>query len=249
MAQFSNTMTKHGLLQLCEFWSRFPDAGITGDATLLAIFTGRINSAFEKIMPLLLSYNDQIRWDDTSHSDKPVGKVNIVSGQNDYKITKDDNTLDILNINRVRILQSSSATDYYELERMTADDPYATSAITPNSFETGIPTHFLELGPILYLYPEPNYAATNGIEIFFGREQYYFLSTDTTKEPGIPKPFHELLALYASLDWNLVNRTDDSNLINRLEARIQKIEKDLKNFIDLRHPVKVKITTAPVKFR
>ena len=132
---------------------------------------------------------------------------------------------------------------------MMIDDPNVQDAMSPNPSNSGIPSHWLEVNNTLYLYPEPNFSATNGIKLFYEREQHYFVSTDTDAEPGIPKPFHELLALKASLSWNMVNRTTDTPLISRLEARIAKKESELKKFIDLKHPVRKRITMSGISFR
>lgn len=239
---FNNITTKEGILQHCEFWCRFPDAGITGDATLLKQFTARVNVAFDRIMPLLLSYTDHIRWDDTNHSDRPIGKLNMVLGQSDYTITEDDNSLDILNLTAVRILQSATATNYVKLKRATLDDNYVEDFLSPNTDNSGVPSEFLENGNSIFFGTKPSYNATNGIQLFFEREQSYFASTDTEKEPGIPRPFHELLPLYASLDWNRVYRTDDAALKNEIKEEIFKHERNLKVLIDKRNPTRKKIT-------
>ena len=244
--QFSDTVNKTGLIQSCEFWTRQGDGTITG--TLLKQFTTRINSAFEKIIPLLLAYNNQIRWDDINNTDAPIGYVNLVANQNDYKITVDANSYDILTILKVRIHQSSSATPYIELKRVTSDDPDAGEILDPSVGASGVPWRFMELGNTIYLDPKPTYACTNGLEIFFGRQQQYFVSTDTTKKPGIPLPFHELLALYASLDWIMVNRTDDTNLITLLQGQINQKVNDLKSFINLRNPSRAKMTMKPISY-
>ncbi len=247
MAQFSDTSNKNGLVQKFEFWTRMSDGTVTG--TLLKQVTDRINQGFYKIMPLLLAYNDQIRWDDTNNTDAPSGKVNLVANQNDYKITVDDNSLSILNITHVRILPSSSATRYNELTRITTDDADITGILSPDTSVTGVPSAFVELGNIIYLDVLPSYSATNGIELFFGRQQVVFASTDTTATPGIPIPFHELLVLHAALDWSRVNRSSDGNLISQLEREIAKQEKDLKNFIDMRNPTRVKLQPRGIKHR
>lgn len=246
--QFSNTTTKDGLIQTCEFWTRHPDAGISGAANLLKQFTARINRGFDRIMPRLLSYTDHIRWDDVNHTDRPVGTINLVSGQADYTISEDDNSLDVLNITAVRVLLSATDTEYQTLERMTLDDPRALDAISPNSEVSGTPSYFVENNGTIFLYPEPDYSATNGIKLYFEREQSYFVSTDTTKDPGIPKPFHELLALYASLDWNCVNRTNDVSLKNELKERIFKMENDLDTMITTRNPTRSKITPKKILY-
>ncbi len=235
------------MIQVFERLTRMPDGTVTG--TLLKQVTAQINEGFDDLMPMLLAYNDQIRWDDTNHSDAPIGYVNIISGQNDYKITEDDNSLDILNLTHVRVLTSATGTQYTELERITADDPRVPEILSPSSGITGVPSAFVELGPVLYLDIKPSYAATNGIELFFGREQSYFVSTDTTKEIGIPKPFHKLPVLIAAHEWTMVNRADDSNLIRSLAEKRDKEMKALKSFIDMRHPTKLQITTKRIRHR
>jgi hypothetical protein len=211
--------------------------------------TTRINSAFEKIMPMLLSYSDYIRWDDVNHGDRPIGKLNLVSGQNDYTVTSDENALDILNITNVRILTSATETKYTELKRLTLDDTDVTEIMSPSQGITGVPSGFIENGNTIFLNIPPNYNATNGLQLFFSREQSYFVSTDTTKEAGIPKPFHELLALYASLDWIMVNRTDDGNLISLLRNEITIREKGLRNHINLQNPTKLRMTMKGINFK
>ena len=239
---FSDTTAKDGLIQSFEFWTRMPDGTVTG--TFLKQITGRINAAFDMLMPRLLSYSDQIRWDDVNHTDQPIGTTNLVSGQADYKITEDENSLDILNLIAVRIYDSASGTEYKKIERMLPDDERVLDALSPNPSITGIPTHFLESGNKYFLYPEPNYAATNGIQLFFEREQSYFISTDTTKEPGIPKPFHELLVLYPALDWSIIYRSKEAALITRIEARIAKKEGELDDMISLRNPTRSRMKTS-----
>jgi hypothetical protein len=233
--QFSNTTTKDGILQHIEFWTNSGDAGITGDATLLKVVTNRVNFAFDRLMPLLLSYSDHIRWDDVNHTGTPWGTFALTSGQADYNIGDDGSSLDVLNITRVTILPSSTATAHVELERMTVDDENALDAMT--GAVSGVPTHFLERNNAIYLYPKPNYTASAGIRVFFEREQSYFVSTDTTKEPGIPKPFHGLLPLYAAYDWLIVNKPDQQMLITRLEEQIVRMEQNLKDMISLKVPV------------
>jgi hypothetical protein len=235
---FSDSTNKNGLVQRFEFWTRLSDGEVTG--TLLKQVTALFNEGLNRVMPLLLSYSDFIRWDDTNHTDAPIGYITITSGQPDYKLGEDDNSLDILNLTKVRVLPSTTATVYQELERMTLDDERVAEAMSPSI--TGVPTHFIENGANLYLYPNPNYTKALGIELFFGREPSYFASTDTTKEAGIPKIFHELLVLYASQDYVSVFRPSDTNTLTIIQDKITKIERDLKNFIDLRNPTRVRMT-------
>jgi len=246
MAVFSDTTNKNGLVQKFEFWARLPDGEVTG--TLLKQVTDRINAAFERVIPMLLMYNDQIRWDDANHTDAPVGYIDLTANQHDYKLTEDDNSLDILNLTGVRIKYATGDTQYHDLTRITLDDPRINEIISPNTAITGTPSGFVERLPFLYTDIIPDTSVTNGLELHFGREQSYFVSTDTTKEPGIPKPFHELLALYAALDYVSVNRPDDGNTLTILRNRIMETEKDLKTFIKARNPSRARMTSSKINY-
>ena len=234
--KFSDTTTKGGIIQRIEFHTGLGDAGISGNATLLKVITACVNDAFDEIMPLLLSYSDKMRWDDPNNADFPIATFDIASGQADYTFTEDENNLDILNITNVRILESSSGTEFKTLTRMTLDDSRALDALAPNPSVSGIPTHFLEKGTAIFLYPEPNFTKAAGGKIFFEREQSYFASTDTTKEPGIPKPFHPLLSMIASHSWLIVNKPSNTAVITRLEGKIADTKKSLEDAITFQNP-------------
>lgn len=235
---FNNTTDKSGIIQQIEYWTGLGDGAISGDTTLLKIFTAQVNGSFDRVLSRVLSYSDKIRWDDTNHTDLPSGTIAITSGQGNYTITQDDNGLEILNITDVRILTSASATEYTTLEKMTIDDERALDALSPNPSNSGIPTHYLERGNTIFLYPKPNYTNSAGIKLFFEREASYFVYTDTTKEPGIPRPFHAILPRYVALDWLVINKPANTTAITRLEADIAKREKELDDMIAMRYPTK-----------
>lgn len=237
MAKFpivlSDVVNKNGHIQNVEFWTGLGDGAISGDATLLQIITARINAGFDRVMPLFYSFSSYIKWDDPTQTDLPMGTFPIVANQSDYTISTDVNLLEILSIAKVRILPSATSTVYQDLELMTSDDPRASDAMSPNPTDVGVPSYFLKHGNTIYLYLQPNYNAT--AKIFFEREANYF-TTDATQEIGIPRPFQELIDLYASHDWLTVNKPDNQMLITRLEGQIAKREQALQNAIDARNP-------------
>lgn len=188
-------------------------------------------------MPLVLSYTDKGRWDDNNNTDFPIATFNLVSGQNDYSAKTDGSSLDILRIFDVQILASSTATTYSTLSKLTLDDAKAIDAMAPASADTGIPTQWLERDNVIFLNPEPNYSATNGIKIFYEREQSRFAYTDTTKEPGIPVPFHPLLAWIASHQWLIINKPENQMLITRLEGKIATAKQNLSDMASVRNPI------------
>lgn len=235
---FSDTTSKSGLIQEAEFWTGLGDAGISGDPTLLKQFTSRINRAFERIMPLLLSYGDKMRFDDPNHTDYPIGFFDIVSGVGDYTFPTDENGNSILNVTDLLILDGPTQTEYRKLDRMTLDDPDAQFAMTPNPTHVGIPTKFLEYNGTVFLFPKPNYNATAGGKLFFERQHSYFIDTDTTKAPGIPLPFHQLLALHASLDWLSVYKPDKTAALSKISGEIQRQERSIEASISNRNPLR-----------
>ena len=91
------------------------------------------------------------------------------------------------------------------------------------------------------MYPQPNYNAT--AKIFFERDANYF-TTITTQEIGLPRPFQDLVDLYASHDWLIVNKPDNSMLITRLEGQMAKRELALQSVIDSRNPHTASIKVA-----
>lgn len=244
--KYYDTTNKDGIIQTIEFLCGMPDGYVSGNSTLLKQMTGRVNRAFDFILPLILSNSDHIRFDDTNHTDLPVGKTDIVSGQHTYTIASDDNSLSILNITDVLILPHATATQYEALSRVTLDDPFAPFMLSPNPTQTGTPRRFLEKDNVIFFDVDPDYSKTSGIKVIFERDPSYFVSSDTTKEPGIPKPYHELLALYPALDWLLIYKPDGAALITRVEARIAQMRKDLKASVSRRNPTRLIITPADI---
>ncbi len=245
---FNDTTNKNGIIQECETWTGLGDGAISGDTTKLKKFTSRLNEAFNRLVPELVTFNTLLRWDDTNHTKLPVGTFNLVSGQSDYTIAQDDSSLDILNIASVRILPYATATQYMDVEIIGLDDRRADEAMNPASTDTGVPFAVLKRGNTLHFIPSPNYNATNGGQIFFDRIPSYFVSSDTTKEPGFPKPFHGILPMMASKDWLVANKPDAA-VINELTTQIQTRLSDLRRANRGRYPSRTAATTAPIRFR
>lgn len=247
--QLSNTTTQAGLIQRVERETRRP-YGSSGNE--LREIINDLNEAVDDLAFELLSKNEQFRWDDINHTDKPTGKLNMVANQNDYKITVDDNSLDIYNILYVRAKRQTSDTKYVDLERITADDPRVPEIMNPDTAVTGQPTGYLELGNKIFLDILPESSITNGIEIGFSREQLRFTSTGTsgndTTEPGIPALFHPLVHMIASRKWLEINKPDDVNHLSQLNSRILEKKKELGIFVDLRNPSKSRMTNKRILY-
>lgn len=233
----SDATNKNGLIQECEFWTNLGDAAISGDASgLLPLFINRLNRAYDRVLPLVLSNDDTMQWDDPAHTDDPTAKTDIVSGQQKYGAIADEAGNSILNVVKVFIRQSATATEYVELDRVAVGLGAESGILNPDSTYLGIPDRFVELGGWLYLGAVPNYSSTLGLKIMFERSPKYLAADALSRTPGIPEPFHQLLALHASKDYVAVHKSDNRVLLAEIKEEIAKQERKLAQQNAERHP-------------
>lgn len=237
---FNDTTTKQGLIQEIEFWTNLGDGVVSGDTTLVKQFTNRLNRAFDRVLPLILSTDETLQWDDPNHTDEPMAVADLVSGQQAYGAVTDESGNSILNVVKV-FARSAEDVDYFELTPVPVGLGREDRILNPSAAYIGIPTEYVERGGQLFLGPVPNYDCDGGLKIMFERSQSYFASSDTTKTPGIPSPFHQLLALYASKDWLTVNKAENRLLIAELKEEIAKQEQKLKEQNRLRFPKRKRV--------
>jgi hypothetical protein len=224
---FSNTGTeKDGLIQDCEQLVFSSYSTISSNPELLADFTNRLNRAYDKTATLIMSVDNRWQWDDSNYtSDLPIATTNLVNGKKDYVLD-----LEHLRIIKVQVKDSAgnliTATpiDIHDKEgRMMYDE-------SPTVTE-GIPTHYDKFGDTIRIYPTPNYNQTAGFIIHFQRPPSYFVTTDTTKKPGIPALLHRHLSLLASSDYALSHQLPKKN---DLFSMTQISEKEIKDWYSSR---------------
>lgn len=199
---FSDTTTKLGLIQDCEFLINAGDGGISGNSVLLAQFVRNINAWLHKATTLILNSQDDWEFDDLNNtSNFPVGTTPMVAGQRAYVLPA---SLKVLKVQRVDLTYDGST--YY---RATPFDTGSTGISMGNDTKTDQFFNLTEprydlLGNSIWIYPAPTAAqvAAGGlVRLEFLREASEFTASDTTKEPGLDEPFHRLLSLGASLDY------------------------------------------------
>lgn len=235
---YNDTTNGEGLLQLAEHWSGLNTGDITGDTNLKKIFTSLLNRRLEKYLGRLGAGSRLSTIDDVSHSDQPFSYFNINSGQNDYQFLEDEDGNAIIDITSVMIL---SGGEYKTISKMSLDDKRANEVMSPNSDNTGTPNQYLERNLTAFLDPVPDYDLENGGKIFYKRGPAYFDTDDTTKEPGIPLQFHQMLAVGISYDWVLPNKSNHQTLITRIENELNKWEKEFETYVSLTNPQRKRI--------
>lgn len=217
--EFSNTTTKDGILQDCEFWLFGSNYGqITGNTTLLNTFTALSNRALDSVTSSVLASDDRWNFDDTNYTNYPIGVTDLVQSQKDYVLS-----VSHLKITRVECMDAQGTwfllrpIDLKDIK--VARDEFAKS--------DGIPIYYDKLATSLFVYPASSYNSTGGLRVYYQREPSYFATTDTTKKPGFITLAHRLISLKACYDYSVANNLTDK--ITVLNNEIMKRELDLAN--------------------
>lgn len=197
---FNDTSTYKGLVQVYEKEAGFNRGDISGDTDKLKEFATDVNLAFDDFTVIALRSTGLWDWDDSNQTDYPIITTNLVSGQRDYSFTTDGSGNIILEVKRVAILPSATATLYQEIEPMDAQSDRF-NALTANNTATGVPYQYDKTANGIFLDPIPGYNATNGLKLYISREASYFAHTDTTKKPGVPGVFHRYFAIKPAMEY------------------------------------------------
>lgn len=182
--------------------------------------TRNANLALDRVCALILEADGKWKWDDTNHTDQPIGKTDIVANQADYGISG----ASFLKLSAVQYLQSDGT--YETLDPVDEHSLEGKALLEKQT--SGTPTKYVKRGDSIWLGPYPTSALTNGLRVLFQRDVSYFLTTDTTKEPGFAQPFHRLISLWPSLDFCEANGMHARAATIR--ARIQAMESALVMF-------------------
>jgi len=240
MTEFSNTTTNDGLIQDCEF-TLFGDNGfgqITGNTKRMQAFTSLLNSALNKVNNLIMQCDGRWQYDSTNYTDLPIGTTDLVNNQQDYALSTSH-----LKLLRVEVLardgkwNKSDVIDMNEIDETGLVDYLDTPAI---------PRYYDVSNNSLFLYPKPQTEFVNtdvgggGLKVFYQRAPSYFLTSDTTKQPGFASTFHRLVSRWACYDYAL-NR--QLKIAKTLRDEITLLEQELQDFYASRN------SDDPIQFR
>lgn len=220
---YNDTTNKSGIIQLIEQNCGFNDGGISGDTTLLAQFTGQVNTTIDEMLGFLFPKGGTWQLDDSNHIDHPFIFTNLVSGQRDYSFDTDEQGNVVLDIYRVMVADSGGT--YHEIkardqQTLNSNNSDTTSYIDGKN-TSGTPNTYDKTGSSIFLDPVPNYNYTKGLKVFINREGSYFTTSDTTKKLGFASLFHEYLALKPSYNYARANSLTNREVLKRdmLEMR------------------------------
>lgn len=183
-----------------------------------------INNALNNYFIIANQYAGNWRpVDDTNQTDYPIVYADIVSGQQDYSFTVDEQGNQILDIYKVRIKNATTG----EWKTLTQIDQNTITDAQLSVATGGIPTEYYLTANGIFLVQKPNFSLTDGLEISINRTSTYFTTSDTTKKAGIPWVFHEYLALRPSYFYCLQKGLPQAN---NYKVTLDEMEMSIKRY-------------------
>lgn len=237
----SNTVTKDGLLQSMELWGGFQDGDITGDDAMRKIAIALLNRKLDKYLGMLGAGSRNATIDDTNFTDQPFSTFDIEDGVWSYEFKEDEDGNLISDITAVLIKPSASGA-FKKIKKLTLDNEDAELIMSGDTGKTGLPTGFIERNNTIFFDKTPDFDLTDGGKLFYKRSPSYFTDGDWTKEPGIPFQFHEMLAIDSIYSWVLIHKSNATTLITRIEAELNKWEKEFYTYVSMRNPQRGRLT-------
>ncbi len=192
--QYSDILTKVYFLTSTNANS-FPIAQVTAEA----------NNAYDRIVSLIAHSDGRWQWEDNNNTDLPIATTDIVTNQQDYSITVGQ-----LDITRLEIKDSNG--NWHKLEAIDQTDIFNQS-LTDFLKTASLPIYYDKLGNSVFLYPMPNYSQAASLKLYFTRGPNYFITSDTTKQPGFNSLYHELIPLWIAYNYAIANGKSNATLI------------------------------------
>lgn len=221
----NDTTNRTGIVQVLEDLTSTQSASTSSYP--LATKIRDINMAFDDYQTIVTEASGTWQLDDSNHTKYPNMKFNVVSGQQDYNFTEDEQGNQVQDIYRV---ECKDANGVWQL-LTPYDEQSETSSLSARELLTGTPTRYYKTANGIFLDLTPNYNSTLGIRMFFTRSPNYFLTSDTTKEPGIPNAHHRYLAVKPAY-WYWLPK--DSQRASLYFAELEKIEKSIRESVSQR---------------
>jgi len=201
--------------------------------------TADVNDALEEIVGDLINEDGVLQYDDTNYSDLPRGKGTLLEGQEWYSYASEYLKVEevhILNLNNVYI--RIPQIDVVDLGGASWEEYFGRDS-SGNPLK-GFPVGYDVVGDSIRFGLAPTSTAvtlTNGIQIVFKRTANLFTPVSTTAadttEPGLPSPYHVLLAWKAALTYCMSYKKDR---VPSILNEIMKIEKKLTKHQSKKNP-------------
>jgi len=179
-----------------------------------------LNEELRAVQINILRDRGVLEFDDLNYNNLPVATFTVVAGQPAYKLTEDDNTNVLLTIHKVAV---DIGNGYQDIPRKTIQEGQQEALI--DSSTAPLPNCYYEVGSSVVFGQTPNQGGT--AKVWFDRDVDLITTSDTTKVPGVPVAYHNLVAYRTAYNYAL-----DKGLQNedRILRRIQMEEERLKQY-------------------
>jgi hypothetical protein len=160
----------------------------------LADRTRNLNISYDEVVAELYKADPNYKWDDTTNSDYPIARTNLVAGKDNYLLL---DSAQVIHRIRVKDQNGSWVTLTSKVRSNLTDSELSATGGTPDKY--------FKFGGGVFPLPVPDYGVTKGFEIEFQRSGNHFTITDTTKSPGFNAQFHQILSVKAAKRYALAN--------------------------------------------
>lgn len=236
-------MTIANLHTLIRFLTKTDGNSFT-DSQILILF----NASYERLVGELISETMGAHWifGDSRYTSLPVATGNLTSGTQAYQLQGNAdvsatgfNTTDrLLNIIGVEILDINGI--YQPIEPIRLDEIHNRGSAQSEFFKSdGKPVLYELREDFIHLYPAPDNGVsvtlTNGLKIFFQRTARVIESGDqseTAMTPGLPSPWHDVIAYEVAYHYAIANSLPNMNFI---KGEWDRKEKGLIDFVSRRN--------------
>lgn len=155
-----------------------------------------LNSWLRQVWIWIENSDADWKFGDSNKTTTPIGKTDLVKGQQQYAIPSDALTID-----RLEIKDENGGW----IKLRDIDETDVDIALDEFQDSDGTPIYYDMMGNSIYLYPAPDYNSSSGLKGIFARDVDEFSSGDSDFVPGIPVIFHRALSYGAALDYCVAN--------------------------------------------
>jgi hypothetical protein len=200
---FNDTTSLRGLVQEYERECGFDYGEVSGNTTRLKEFAAGANNGLDEFFKLAIQANGTWKLDDSNHADYAIISADLIAGQRDYPVTKDQDGNAILEVFKAFVAGPDGV--FREIFPVSvADGSQDVSTFTDGRNQQGMPSRYDKEANAVILDPVPSYnmraveEGKRGLKLYVNREAKYLSYDAPAAYPGIPGLFHRYLALWAA---------------------------------------------------
>lgn len=173
-----------------------------------------LNSEVASLRINILRDRGAMEFDDLNYTNLPIGTFTVTS-DGVCKITEDEDGNVIETIHKVAYLVGDK---YVDVPRMTLGEGNQDVLLESGTVDT--PTSYYEVGNSI-VFPG---VSGGTAKVWFDRVHDKILTGDTTKEPGIPEAYHQILAY--RIAWNYAvdkQLSNENSILRRIQMEEDKL--------------------------